>query len=102
MELDSVQFELSNHASLQHPKLVLGDSVGLGDHGHKIHSLVDQLHVEEIDWLEFVQHKVKSAGWQGVGFRPSDQEPGQLGRWDGRREDRGHCAEMVIQVVVCR
>lgn len=80
VELDPVQFELSNHAPLEHPKLVLGDSVGLGDHRHKIHSLVDQLHVEDIDWLELVQYKVKGAGWQGVGFGASDQEPGQLGR----------------------
>lgn len=66
MDFNLVELELTEHPLLQHPELVLGEGVSLGDDGDEVDTLVNHLHVDDVDGLELKEDKVEGTGGERV------------------------------------
>lgn len=66
MDFNLIELELTKHPLLQHPELVLGEGVSLGDDGDEVDTLVNHLHVDDVDGLEFKEDKVEGTGGERV------------------------------------
>lgn len=66
VDFNLVELELTEHPLFQDPELILGEGVGLGNDGNEVDTLVDHLHVDDVDGFELKEDKVEGTGGERV------------------------------------